>query len=233
MLILDCCLLPCPQPIMRCKEGLTEFCPEEIEVLVDNKPAVENVTRFLEKNNYQVLVNKKEENIWSLHGRNTCTPENKHDSTLTNTRVNSALSVLGVLQTNVISENVTQGTHKDSALAFSHLESNTKTVIFLTSDYIGHGDDVLGEKLMSSFLSCLKEMNLWQIILLNGGVRLTTKAGKDLEHLQELEASGVRILVCGACLSHYGLYEEKKVGGVTNMLDIITALELADKVIRP
>jgi hypothetical protein len=32
-------------------------------------------------------------------------------------------------------------------------------------------------------------------------------------------------------LNHFGLLEKKQVGETTNMLDIVTALQLADKVI--
>jgi hypothetical protein len=38
-------------------------------------------------------------------------------------------------------------------------------------------------------------------------------------------------LVCGTCLNYYGLLEQKKVGETTNMLDIVTSLQVADKVI--
>ena len=39
------------------------------------------------------------------------------------------------------------------------------------------------------------------------------------------------ILACGTCLEHYGLTALKKVGSTTNMLDIVMATQLADKVI--
>lgn len=41
------------------------------------------------------------------------------------------------------------------------------------------------------------------------------------------------MLVCGTCLAHYGLLEAKAVGETSNMLDIVTSLDLADKIIRP
>jgi hypothetical protein len=37
--------------------------------------------------------------------------------------------------------------------------------------------------------------------------------------------------VCGTCLDHFDLLEKKQVGETTNMLDIVTALQLADKVV--
>ena len=48
-----------------------------------------------------------------------------------------------------------------------------------------------------------------------------------------MAADGVSVLVCGTCLAHFGLLEAKQVGDTSNMLDIVTSLDLADKVIRP
>ncbi|MFP4587574.1 MAG: DsrE family protein, partial [Desulfohalobiaceae bacterium] len=52
------------------------------------------------------------------------------------------------------------------------------------------------------------------------------------EELQKLESLGVDILVCGTCLDHFGLLQDKKVGQTTNMLDVVTSLQLAEKVIQ-
>jgi TusA-related sulfurtransferase len=53
-----------------------------------------------------------------------------------------------------------------------------------------------------------------------------------LDDLKELEAGGLTILVCGTCLDHFDLLPRKQVGQTTNMLDIVTAMQLADKVIN-
>ena len=110
-----------------------------------------------------------------------------------------------------------------------------RTLIFLSTDTLGHGSDELGAKLMANFLATLPEMgaNLWRIVMVNGGVKLASQPGRALDALKKLEDSGVSLLVCGTCLEHYGLLEAKQVGETTNMLDIVTSLDLADKVIRP
>ncbi|MBW1767386.1 MAG: DsrE family protein, partial [Deltaproteobacteria bacterium] len=57
--------------------------------------------------------------------------------------------------------------------------------------------------------------------------------GSDvLPVIQELENDGIHILVCGTCLTHFNLLDQKQVGETTNMLDIVTAMQLADKVIN-
>jgi selenium metabolism protein YedF len=114
-------------------------------------------------------------------------------------------------------------------------ERPRRTLVFLSSEFLGSGNDELGAKLMANFLLTLPEMgeNLWRIVMVNGGVKLTAAPGRALDALKKLEASGVSMLVCGTCLEHYGLLEQKQVGETTNMLDIVTSLDLADKIIRP
>ena len=108
-----------------------------------------------------------------------------------------------------------------------------KTLVLIGSDRLGSGDDELGRKLMISYIKTLKEMGdeLWQLIFVNNGVKLTIEQSAVLPELQEYERSGITILACGTCLNHFGLNEAKRVGQTTNMLDIVTAMQLADKVI--
>ena len=54
-----------------------------------------------------------------------------------------------------------------------------------------------------------------------------------MDSLKALENAGTDVLVCGTCLDFYGLLEAKQAGQTTNMLDVVTSLALADKVIRP
>jgi len=104
----------------------------------------------------------------------------------------------------------------------------------VANDRMGHGDDELGEKLMLSFLKTLKEMGdeLWRLVFVNNGVKLTIEGSDVLPVIQELEEEGIHILVCGTCLTHFDLLNQKQVGETTNMLDIVTAMQLADKVIN-
>ena len=62
-------------------------------------------------------------------------------------------------------------------------------------------------------------------------MKLTINSSDVLNDLKEFENKGLKILVCGTCLAHFNLLEAKKVGETTNMLDIVTAMQLADKVI--
>ena len=108
-----------------------------------------------------------------------------------------------------------------------------KIMVLLSTDRLGFGDDDLGRKLVISFTKTLREMGdeLWRLVLVNNGVKLTIENSPVLADLTAYEKDGLKILVCGTCLTHFGLLEAKKVGETTNMLDIVTVMLLADKVI--
>jgi selenium metabolism protein YedF len=114
------------------------------------------------------------------------------------------------------------------------MERPSKTLIMITGNTLGRGDDQLGAPLILNFLRTLKEMgeDLWRLVFLNSGVKLAIEGAEALPILQELQVQGVSILVCGTCLNHFGLLEKKQVGETTNMLDIITSLQVAEKVIN-
>jgi len=124
------------------------------------------------------------------------------------------------------------------AMAFPSSERATadvqKILVFIAADVLGQGSDELGRGLMKSFLATLREMgkDLWRIVLVNNGVKLSTTGSACLEELTALSRAGTGILVCGTCLTHFGLLDNKAVGETTNMLDIVTSMELATKVIR-
>ncbi len=109
-----------------------------------------------------------------------------------------------------------------------------KIMVMVGTNRMGHGDDGLGVGLMINFLKTLKEMggDLWCLIFVNNGVKLTTADSEAVTILQGLAADGVRIMVCGTCLNHFHLLDKKQVGETTNMLDIVTSMQLADSVIN-
>jgi selenium metabolism protein YedF len=109
-----------------------------------------------------------------------------------------------------------------------------KIMVMIATDRMGYGDDELGLKLMVNFINTLKEMGdeLWRLVLVNNGVKLTIGKSEVLPVLRDYEKDGLTILVCGTCLGHFKLLDQKQVGETTNMLDIVTAMQLADKVIN-
>jgi selenium metabolism protein YedF len=113
------------------------------------------------------------------------------------------------------------------------LKQESRIAVLVGTDSMGKGDETLGRKLVINFIATVKEMGpeLWRLILLNGGVKLAVEGSECLAALMALEKDGVNVLVCGTCLNYFGLLEKKLAGETTNMLDIVTAMQLADKVI--
>jgi len=112
--------------------------------------------------------------------------------------------------------------------------ADTQIMVMVASDRMGSGDDELGARLMVNFIKTLKEMDgdLWRLVFVNSGVKLTIDGAGPLEDIRSLESNGLTVLVCGTCLDHFNLLERKQVGQTTNMLDIVTAMQLAGKVIN-
>ena len=207
---LDCRGLACPEPVIRTRDALKDA-PDAIDVCVDNVPATENVSRFLSRSGYVAVSN------------------------VAGTAEEAEIKKTGDSEWKVCGRKAgINCAEAEEIIAEAGAQRSGKTLVLLTSDVIGSGSDELGAKLMGNFLSTLPEMNeLWRIVMVNGGVRLASTPGKALDALKKLEASGVSILVCGTCLEFFHLTEQKQVGETTNMLDIVTSLDLADKVIRP
>lgn len=198
--LLNCQALQCPQPVIQIKKLLDTSPPERLIVLVDNEPALENVTRFLASRGYGVS-HTEEPGLWRVaatQGAGACAPVPAPEP------------------------------HR-----FPEAEE-ARTLVMLLAPFFGSGDDELGGKLMKNFLSTLPEMgtSLWRLVLLNGGVTLAVEGSPVIEELRGLEKEGVSVLVCGTCLEHYGILAQKAVGETTNMLDVVTSMQLADKIIR-
>lgn len=106
-------------------------------------------------------------------------------------------------------------------------------VVVISTDRFGSGDDRLGEILMKAFLNTLwdREPRPARLLFINNGVRLTTEGSEVLDALELLEKDGVQIFSCGTCLEYYGIKDELRVGGVTNMYDTVDSMLSASKVL--
>ncbi|GAB4345417.1 MAG: hypothetical protein Kow0089_22480 [Desulfobulbaceae bacterium] len=112
-------------------------------------------------------------------------------------------------------------------------DENRKIMVLVTADHLGYGDRDLGGKLLLNFLKTLPEMgpSLWRLVLVNAGVRLAVDGHACLPPLRKLAASGVSVLACSTCLAHFNLQDKQAVGEPTTMVDIVTSMQVADKVL--
>ena len=200
---IDARKLACPAPVLLTRDALEKEKPGQIVIIVDNDAAKQNVTRFLESRSYEADIDQDGENF-RITGRTVSGPPVKQSS-----------------------EPV-----EESGPAICPESTEKKIMVMITTDRIGFGDDVLGKKMMISFIKTCREMGreLWRLVFLNNGVKLSVSGSEVLSELTALEKEGIVILVCGTCLTHFDLMDQKAIGQTTNMLDIVTAMQLADKV---
>ena len=109
------------------------------------------------------------------------------------------------------------------------------TVVVISSDRMGTGNDELGKVLIKGFIFAVTQLDKLPKTMLfyNGGATLTTEGSDSLEDLKSLEAQGVEIMTCGTCLDYYGLKDKLAVGSVTNMYSIVETQAKATKIINP
>lgn len=112
---------------------------------------------------------------------------------------------------------------------------NEEYIVYIPSDAVGRGDDELGKILMRSFLKSLPDTGRLPklVIMLNSGVKLAAEGSFALEDLRNFESRGIEIRCCGTCLDFYNLKDKLRVGKVTNMFEIIAALQQYGKVVQP
>ncbi len=107
-------------------------------------------------------------------------------------------------------------------------------VYFITSDKIGSQDQELGSRLMNTFFLKLVQAvkHPSHIILMERGVQLLLPESPSLDAMRVLQERGVEVLACQTCLDYYGIREKIGAGKISNMADIIEAMQAADKVIH-
>ena len=125
---------------------------------------------------------------------------------------------------------------KDVSVPQVHQDKAVKnTVVVLSSNRMGQGDDQLGEVLMNGYVYALTELDDLPstILLYNSGVWLSTEGSEVLEDLRLLESKGVEVLSCGTCLDYYKLTDKLGVGSVTNMYTIAEIMMEAEQILKP
>jgi selenium metabolism protein YedF len=188
--------LVCPQPVIMCRKTLAAGGLDEIEVVVDNDAARENVVKFL---TFTGAVQPRVLSAGSVH---TIT------SPVTPGMVAKASG--GEPAPACEEEPQKPGT-----------ELSGKT-LFFSSDQIGRGDETLGRLLIKGLLYTLSELAHppKTLVLMNSGVRLAAERAETIELLGLIQAKGVEILVCGTCLDYYHLKDGLRAGRVSNLLEI-------------
>lgn len=114
-------------------------------------------------------------------------------------------------------------------------DKRSNTVVVISSDRMGSGNDELGKVLIKGYIFALTQLDELPktILFYNGGATLTAEGSDSIEDLKNLEAQGVEIMTCGTCLNYYGLTDKLQVGTVTNMYSIVETCAKASKIMKP
>lgn len=193
----------CPIPVVKTLNAMKELNGAgTVQTLVDNKTAVENLTRLAESKGCAIemeQLGEKEYRVTITVGEGAELP--------------------------------------DSADGICTVPSDrpNNTVVVVSADHMGEGDEALGKILLKGFLFALIQQETLPktILFYNSGAFVTCEGSASLEDLKKLEEQGVEILTCGTCLNHYGLTEKLRVGSVTNMYVIVEKQMLSTRIIRP
>ena len=194
----------CPIPVVKAKRAIEELSGAgQVEVLVDNEIAVQNLTKLGKSSGYSVLSEKLEEKKFRVEIQVTAGEEEKAqagagcEACIPDSRTDTVV-VIANDKMGEGSEELGKTLLKAFTFALTQQDNLPKTILFY-----------------------------------NGGASLTCEGSPMLEDLKTLEAEGVEILTCGTCLNFYGLTEKLAVGGVTNMYVIAEKMLGAGNVVKP
>jgi selenium metabolism protein YedF len=205
MKIVDTRGLTCPAPLIKTRQGLTEAAPDEA---------------------VQVII----DNRTSLGNVKRYLSDNKLTFTV---REEGELAYVTVTW----GENTEMSTNEEEYCAPEVAASSHRrnTVVAVTSEKMGSGDDELGTKLIVTFFRTLVmvEPAPASVVFYNSGVKLAMDDSPVLESLKELVSKGASVYLCTTCINHFGIKERLPVGSFSDMYQILNLLNDADHIIRP
>ncbi len=96
-------------------------------------------------------------------------------------------------------------------------------MILVSSNQLGRGSKELGENILETFFTVLKQRDVLPaaVFCMNSGVLTMTEDSFVSVHLQELEEKGVEILACKTCVDHFGVEDKLRVGKISGMADFV------------
>lgn len=204
--LLDCSGLACPQPVLRVKEAL-ETGTKRLTVRLDNEAAKNNVLRFARSQGCTALIVSEKDGV----------------------------TVLDITS----DSNQQRDSHTSAAFSAQNFccdaQQAQKILLVIAADSMGRGNEELGWALLQTYIQTIKDVLPLpeKIIFYNSGVKLVSKASGAVDALLHLQEQGVEILVCGTCLDFFQLKSTIRVGQISNMYTIMSAMMEADKIISP
>lgn len=126
-------------------------------------------------------------------------------------------------------------TTKEEVHEMNNCTVDSSYAVFYNKNSIGSNEGELGFNLakMSIFTLSESEKIPAYVLFMNEGVKLVAGEVEPqiVENLNTLIGKGTQVLVCGTCLNFYNIKDDLKVGTVSNMYDILGAMQNVGKVI--
>ncbi|MCU0378891.1 MAG: sulfurtransferase-like selenium metabolism protein YedF [Bacteroidales bacterium] len=195
----------CPAPLIMTRKGLTEAAPDEPVQIIIDNKTSLSNVRRYLTDNNLIFTVKEDGNIATVTVSRGVKVEMSNDET----------------------------EYCTTTVAASSVKRNT--VIAITSERMGTGDDELGTRLMVSFFRTLVliEPAPASVVFYNAGVKLAMEDSPVHEHIKELIDKGTGIYLCTTCINHFGIKDKLPLGSFSDMYQIINILKDADHIIRP
>lgn len=205
MKIIDAMGKACPVPVVLAKKAAGELAPEggELQVLVDNEPACENLKNMAEGNGYTAQEEMLHPGSYRVTIRVPAQATEQLAIQSAGEKIKASKTESGLVV--VVSKNyMGEGSEelgkiliKGFLFSLTQLETPPKAVLFF-----------------------------------NSGVLLTVEGANTLEDLVELEKAGTQIKICGTCADYYSVKSTLGVGQIVNMMVITEQMALAGSVIN-
>lgn len=226
----------CPQPVVMAIKALRQLgeksaadggagAAEELEVLVDERVAVENLGRLAASRGVTAAVTD-EAGFWRV-----AFPPEAAAAEGPASAAGASAPAPGSAAAN--GDALPAGIVCPAPAGTEALPPELPPTVVIGRNVLGRGNDELGAVLMKGVLYALSQRDEVprRIIFFNSGAYLTSEGSDALEDIRELERRGTEILTCGTCLDYLGIKERLAVGGVTNLYLITEALMEPGKVV--
>ena len=259
MKIVDTRGLVCPAPLIKTRQGLIEAGADEpVKIIIDNPTSLNNVKRYLTDNKLSFSIEAEAgATAVTVTGHTKVEAEVKEKA---EDMAEAEAEVEAEVKDKVEAEAKVEAEVKDKVEAevkekaedkvkielkgnpedycttsVTPIQGKRNTVIAITSDKMGSGDDELGARLMITFfrMLALTEPAPDSAVFYNSGVKLTAIGSPVEEYIKDLSAKGTAIYICTTCINHFSLKDRITVGNFSDMYQIVNLLKDADHIIRP
>ena len=245
MKIVDTRGLVCPAPLIKTRQGLTEAGADEpVKIIIDNPTSLNNVKRYLTDNKLSFSIEAEAgATAVTVTGHTKVEAEVKEkaeDMAEAEAEVEAEAEAKVEAEVKEKAEDKVKielkGNPEDyCTTSVTPIQGKRNTVIAITSDKMGSGDDELGARLIITFfrMLTLTEPAPDSAVFYNSGVKLTVKSSPVEEYIKDLAAKGTGIYICTTCINHFSLKDQISVGSFSDMYQIVNLLKDADHIIRP